>query len=153
MDWRAVLLFLHVAGVTIWVGGMFFAYVCLRPVAAAQFQPPQRLPLWAEVFARFFPWVWAAVVAILVSGLGMLLRVGFAGAPPYWHAMLALGIVMMLIFFHVFFAPYRRLRRAVEAGDWPAGGAALNQIRQLVGTNLLLGALTIATATLGRLVL
>ncbi|MCX7168828.1 MAG: hypothetical protein NTY41_00670, partial [Proteobacteria bacterium] len=61
-----LLLFLHLISVTVWVGGMFFAYVCLRPVVAAQLQPPQRLPLWAAVFARFFPWVWLAVVLIPV---------------------------------------------------------------------------------------
>lgn len=149
---RPILLFLHVAGVVIWVGGMFFAYVCLRPVAAAQLEPPQRLSLWAAVFERFFPWVWASVAAILATGLAMILQVGFASAPLNWHLMFGVGLLMMLIFFHVYFAPYGRLRRAVSAQKWPEGGAALNQIRQLVGINLALGVLTIALATLGRLI-
>ena len=151
MDFDPLLRFLHVVGVTIWVVGMFFAYVCLRPIAAELLAPPQRLPLWQRVFQRFFVWVWAAVILIPVSGLGILLRVGFAGAPVHWHLMLTTGVLMIVIFLYVVTGPYARLRTAVAAQDWPAAGAALNRIRQAVGSNLLLGLATIGLATLGRL--
>ena len=143
--------FLHLASVVVWVGGMFFAYLCLRPVAAAQLQPPLRLALWAGVFARFFPWVWAAVVLIVVTGLSTMLAIGFAAAPLHWHLMLTLGLVMSAIFAYVYFRPYGALRAAVAAQNWPAGGAALGTIRQLVGVNLAIGVLTILSATVGRL--
>jgi len=151
MEIKALFVFLHLAGVVVWVGGMFFAYVCLRPVAASQLQPPQRLSLWTGVFDKFFPWVWLAVALILLSGLAMIAQVGFPSAPRYWNLMMGLGIVMMLIFAHVFFAPFKRLKRNVAAQDWPQAGAALNQIRQLVALNLTLGLITIAVATLGRM--
>jgi uncharacterized membrane protein len=147
---KGLLLLLHVASVVVWVGGMFFAHQCLRPVAAAQLQPAQRLPLWVGVFSRFFPWVWAAAGLILVTGLAMMLQVGFRFAPLNWHLMFGLGLAMMAIFLHVYFAPFGRLKRHVAAQDWPAAGAALNQIRQLVGVNILLGLATIAVATVGR---
>lgn len=143
--------FLHLASVLVWVGGMFFAYVCLRPVAAEQLQPPPRLTLWAAVFARFFPWVWVSVALILLTGLSTMLAVGFAAAPLHWHLMLALGLVMSGIFAFVYFRPNQALRAAVAAQDWPAGGAALGAIRQLVGINLSLGVLTVLVATAGRL--
>ena len=151
MSHSPFLLFLHVAAVTIWVGGMFFAYVCLRPVAAVQLEPPARLRLWRSVFGRFFPLVWSAIALILGSGLSMMVAVGMKATPVHWHLMFGVGLIMMLIFMHVFFAPYRRLLRAVDASDWPAGGAALAQIRKLVGLNTVLGFITIALATLGRL--
>ena len=143
---------LHLLAVVIWVGGMFFAYLVLRPVAAAQLEPPQRLPLWAGVFGRFFPWVWVCIATILATGLWMIFAVfgGMGAVGLYVHAMLGLGILMMLIFMHVFFAPYGRLKRAVAAQDWPAGGKALAQIRLLVGINTLIGLLTIAIAAGGR---
>lgn len=144
-----LLLFLHLAAVVVWVGGMFFAYVCLRPVAAKALEPPQRLGLWAGVFGRFFPWVWLAVALILTSGLVMMTVIGWHGAPAHWHLMLTLGIVMMMIFAHVYFAPYRRLCQGVAAADWPRAAVALNQIRKMVGINLALGLITIAVATLG----
>ena len=143
---------LHVVSVVIWVGGMFFAYLVLRPVAASQLEPPVRLTLWAGVFDRFFPWVWSAVIAILATGFWMIFAVfgGMGGVGPHVHAMLGLGIAMMLIFFHVFFAPYRRLKQAVGAQDWPAGGRQLAQIRRLVGINTVLGLATVAVASGGR---
>jgi len=146
--------FLHVIGVVIWVGGMSFAYMTLRPAAAVLLEPPQRLPLWQATLSRFFTWVWIAVGLIVVSSAWMLVALGgMRSVGVYVHIMLAIGVVMMLIFAHVFFAPYRRLTRAVQAKDWPAGGAALAQIRKLVGLNLILGLLTVAVAILGRLAL
>jgi len=51
---------------------------------------------------------------------------------------------------HVFFAPYKKLKRAVAAQDWKAGGAALGQIRQLIGINLTIGLVTITVVFVGR---
>lgn len=143
-------LFLHVLGIVVWVGGMFFAYMALRPVAASVLEPPQRLTLWAGVFGKFFPWVWVSVVLILLTGLHMLMKLGGAAAPHYTLAMLVLGVAMMAIFAHVFFAPYKKLQRAVGEQNWKAGGAALGQVRRLIGINLSLGLLTIAVVFLGR---
>jgi uncharacterized membrane protein len=143
---------LHLLGVVVWVGGMFFAYLALRPAAAEVLEPPARLRLWNATFARFFPWVWVSVGLVLASGLWMIhLMGGLANLGLYAWAMFGIGVLMMLIFGHVFFAPYRRLARAVAAEDWKAGGAALAQIRMMVGVNLSLGLLNIAVGTVGPL--
>ena len=146
---------LHVLAVVIWVGGMFFAYVALRPVAASQLEPPLRLALWAGVFARFFPWVFVSIAIILATGLWMVFAVfgGFSAVGLYVHLMWWLGIIMMLIFLHVYFAPYKRLRAAVAAEDWPAGGKQLAMIRVMIGINLSLGLLVVAIAAGGRILL
>jgi len=143
-------LFLHVISVVVWVGGMFFAWMALRPVAASVLEPPQRLTLWAGVFDKFFPWVWICVVLILLTGLHMLMLLGGAAAPRYALTMLVLGVVMMLIFGHVFFSPYKKLKRAVAEQNWQAGGAALGLIRKLIGINLTIGLVTIAVVFWGR---
>jgi len=147
----ALLVVLHVLAAVVWVGGMVFAYTFLRPVAGAQLEPPARLTLWAGVFGRFFPWVWASVLVLLGTGFYMIFGLlgGMGGVGLYVHVMLVLGIVMMAIFLHVYFAPYGRLKRAVAAQDWPAGGKALAQIRTFVGINTLLGLLTVAVAAGG----
>ncbi len=145
-----VFLLLHIASVVVWVGGMFFAYMCLRPVAAQLLEPPQRLRLWRDVFARFFPWVWGAIVLIPVSGMSILIPVGVDNAPSRWFWMLRAGTVMIAIYLYVFFGPYRALRKAVAESDWKAGGAALGRIRRWVGVNTILGFVTIAIVTLGR---
>lgn len=147
----SIALTLHLLSAVIWVGGMFFAYVALRPVAAALLEPPLRLPLWSQTFARFFPWVWAAVVLLPLTGYWMIFGPfgGFATAPVFVHIMQALGVVMILIFLHVYFAPYRRLQRAVAAREYAAAGAQLAQIRRLIGINLALGLVTIVVAVAG----
>lgn len=141
---------LHVLSIVVWVGGMFFAYMALRPVAADVLEPPLRLTLWAGVFGKFFPWVWTSVALILLTGLYMLMKLSSASIPHYALAMLVLGVVMMLLFAHVFFAPYKKLKRAVSEQNWKAGGAALAQIRMLIGINLSIGLLTIAVVFVGR---
>jgi uncharacterized membrane protein len=150
MDQRIALL-LHLLAVVIWVGGMFFAYMALRPAAAQTLEPPQRLPLWAATFDRFFPWVWLSVMVLLASGLYLIAQLGgFAAVGGYVHAMFGLGVLMMLIFAHVFFAPYKRLRKGVAAQEWKPAGAALSQIRVLIGINLSLGLTNIVVVLIGK---
>ena len=144
----AIALFLHVMSDVIWIGGMFLAYMAVRPAAVEVLEPPQRLRLWTGIFSRFFPWVWASVVLLLATGFFMMGQM--RAVPPHVIAMTAIGVVMSAIFMHIFFAPFARLKRAVAVDDWKAGGAALNQIRMLVATNLVLGILNIAVAILGR---
>jgi len=147
-----IALLFHVFGVTVWVGGMFFAYLALRP-AAATLDPPHRLPLWQGTLRRFFNWVWAAVALIFASGIWMVLLLGgLTAAPSHVRAMIAVGVVMTGIFIYVFFVPFKRLIAAVEAGNWKEGGSALGGIRKLVAVNLTLGLITIAIATAGSLV-
>lgn len=147
---HALMLFLHIAGVVVWVGGMFFAYLCLRPTVVELFDPPQRLRLWRGVFARFFVWAGWAATLIAASGLSMFMQHGSGRAPLGWHLMTASGVLMISIYVYVVTVPFNALKRAVEADDWKAGATALNRIRQMVGINLLLGLLTICFATLAQ---
>jgi uncharacterized membrane protein len=147
----AVGIALHTLAAVVWVGGMFFAYLVLRPSAGA-LEPAIRLPLWERVFSRFFFWVWLSIAVLLVSGFSMIFMGfgGFGAAGTYVHAMMALGIVMMAIYAHLYFAPWKRFRRAVAAGDWPAAAKQLGQIRRIVAVNLSLGLLTVLIGASGR---
>lgn len=142
---------LHVLAVVIWVGGMFFAHMALRPVALTQFEPPQRLPLMYAVLSKFFPWVWVAVVSILASGFWMIFSVygGFAGLALHVHIMTALGLLMVGIFVYLYFVPFPQLGRGVAAQNWSQAGAGLLVIRRLIGVNLLLGLVTVLISTGG----
>lgn len=143
------LLLLHLLAVISWLGGMFFAYFCLRPAAVETLEPPQRLPLWAATFARFLPYMGVAVLLILGTGLGMLLPV-FRTAPPGWHVMLALGVVMALVFAYVYLGLFPALRAHCAAAAWAKAGPVLNRIRQCVALNLALGVLVVMAAVSGR---
>ncbi|MGB5454781.1 MAG: CopD family protein [Gammaproteobacteria bacterium] len=143
---------LHLLAAVIWVGGMFFAYMALRPAAASTLEPPQRLQLWVQVFKLFFIWVWLSIITLLVSGYWMLFAYfgGFANAGVHIHVMHGAGIVMVLIYLHVFFAPYRRLRHAVIMQDYPEGGKRLAQIRKMIALNLGIGLCVVLIASGGR---
>ena len=146
-----IALAVHILAAVIWIGGMFFAYMILRP-SLPPLEPSNRLPLWQRVFARFFPWVWLCVVALPASGVGMVSEEfgGFSTLSPYIRLMMVLGGVMIAIFLILYFVPWRRYRAAVSAADWPAAESHIRRIRLLVGINLLLGLATIVVGASGR---
>lgn len=145
----AFLKFLHVAAAIVWLGGMVFLLASLRPAAHALLAPAQRLPLMADVLGRFFPAVWISIAVLLLTGLHRLAAAG-RGAPLGWHLMAGIGIVMVLVFAHIWFAPWRRLRAAVAAQDWPAGGRNIAQIALLAKVNMALGWIAVAAVMLVR---
>ncbi len=139
---------LHVLAALVWVGGMFFAWMVLRPAAITALEGPARLKLWVEVFQGFFRWVWVAVVLLPVSGVGMLnLHFnGFETAPRYVQVMMGLYVVMTALFIRIQALMLPELRTAVIGQDWPAGASVLGRIRRLVGINLLVGLAVVAIA-------
>lgn len=143
---------LHVLAAVIWVGGMFFAYMAMRPAVAQVVDAPQRGVLWCHTLSRFFRWVWLAVGLLLVTGYWMVFSVfgGMAGIGWHVHVMQGLGLLMMLLFLHVYFAPFRRLKQAVENGDPQEGQRRVGQIRKLVGINLILGLVVVVIGSGGR---
>ena len=147
----SVSLVLHTLAAVVWVGGMFFAHQALRPAAAA-LEPGPRLMLWSRVLGRFFAWVFAAIVLLLVTGYAMVFSVfgGFGGIGLYVNLMQAIGILMMLLFLHLYFAPWRRFCSAVARQDWAEGGRQLGQIRTIVTINLVLGVIVVAIGSSGR---
>ncbi|OZY41696.1 hypothetical protein CJF43_10640 [Pseudomonas fragi] len=139
---------LHVLAALIWVGGMFFAWMVLRPAAVTALEGPARLKLWIEVFQRFFVWVWFAVVILPISGVGLLqMRFnGFETAPRYVQIMMGLYIVMVALFIRIQSLQLPELRKAVEAQAWADGAAVMGRIRRLVGCNLIVGLVLVAIA-------
>ena len=143
---------LHVLSAMIWVGGMFFAYMAMRPAVVEVIDASQRGLLWCRTLSRFFLWVWAAVILLPVTGYWMIFSVfgGMSGVGWHIHLMQGVGIVMILIYFHVFFAPFWRLKQAVANQDPQEGGRQVGQIRKLVGINLILGLIVVVVGAGGR---
>ena len=148
----AIALALHLVAAIIWVGGMFYAYMILRPVAASRLEPPVRLKLWSEVFQRFFVWVWSIVIVIPATGYFMIFANwdGFSNLTLDIHIMHVLGIVMVLLYLHLFFAPYRRMNQALAENKIEEAAKSLSQIRIIVMVNMLLGITVSVVASAGR---
>jgi uncharacterized membrane protein len=146
MDFFVVLKVLHVLSAVVWVGGMFFAYVVLRP-SLAVLEPPQRLALHAQVFKRFFLVVWHAMPLIVLTGFAMLFGYfgGMAGVGWTIHTMLLLGLIMAALFLAIWFGPYRRFRDTAERAQQ---AQAADTIRKLIAVNLILGLIVVVVALL-----
>ncbi|MBW8329290.1 MAG: CopD family protein [Thiobacillus sp.] len=140
----AGLLALHLLAAVAWVGGIFFAYMALRP-ASMLLDAPQRLALWAATFGRFFPWVWGFIAVLLVSGHVLMTQ-----APTHGGllAMAAIGWTMSLLFAYLYFVLFASLKHAVAASDTPAAAQAMARIRPVMAANLALG---LAASALGAL--
>ena len=143
-----VALWLHLCGIVVWVGGMFFAQMALRPSVGA-LPPPQRLPLLAAVMTHFLGWAALAIVLVFGSGAVMLgAGVSALADAPAVRAMAGIAVVMTVIYLYIVARPLRVLRRAVAAADWPAGAAAMATLRTLVLVNLVLGGVALTAAVL-----
>ena len=152
----AVLKSIHLLGIVVWVGGMFFALYCLRPAAAA-LEPALRVGLMRDALGRFLNLAAVAIALVLITGIWLIATasrvsvdagIGF-NMPLDWHVMVTLGVIMAAVFGYIRFAVFKQVERAAAAQDWPAAGAALNAIRKLVGINLMLALIIIVVTRLG----
>ncbi|HTW69412.1 MAG TPA: CopD family protein [Acetobacteraceae bacterium] len=142
------LLALHILCAVIWVGGMFFAYVIMRP-SLSVLEPPQRLLLHTQVFRRFFLVVWHVMPLLLISGFILVFGLfgGMANVPWNIQAMMGIGIIMAVIFVVLVFGPYARFRRTTDRNRMAAN---IDSVRKLIGVNLVLGLITVVIAALSQ---
>ena len=148
---NAIAVSIHLLAAVIWIGGMFFAVYVLR-LAAGPMEPGDRVPLWQRSFAKFFPWVWMSIILLPLTGYMLIFGAygGMSSLPVPYHIMHGLGWIMILIFLHLWFAPYAKFKRALAGGDIPEAGKQLNTIRLLVTTNLYIGLLNALIGASGR---
>jgi uncharacterized membrane protein len=133
---------LHVLGAVIWVGGMFFAILIMRP-ALGDLDAVRRVDVYRAAFYRFFRLVWVVMPMMLLTGYMMLFGEfgGFTLASWNVHLMHMLGLAMAAIFVGIWFGPYQRFR----GGQ----GRAIDVIRPLLIANVVLGLVTVTIAALG----
>jgi len=148
---HSLMVTLHLVAAVIWVGGMFFAYMIVRPAVAA-LEPPEPVRFWGRIFTKFFTWVWIAIIVLLTTGYQMLVFEygGIGAAPVYLHAMQFLGLVMIALFMHLYFAPWRRMKLALQNSDYPEAAKQIPQIRRIVAINLSLGIANVIIGAGGR---
>ncbi|MCB1877028.1 MAG: CopD family protein [Chromatiales bacterium] len=139
---------LHAIAGMLWVGGIFFSHMVLRP-AALPLDPAQRVPLWGRVFAGFFPWVWGFVAVLLITGYAdVMMRFG-GFVSLHLKAMHGIGMLMFLLYAWLYFFPYRKMRKALANSDIPTAAAAMNRIRPVMVINLILGLIVTAIGVMG----
>jgi uncharacterized membrane protein len=142
---------LHALSAIVWVGGMFFAYLILRP-AVDQMEVPERLKLLNRIFEKFFGWVILAAALLPMTGYAEIFLVfdGLANAGPHITIMHITGWLMIGIFAYLFAGPYQRFKAHVAAEEWPMAAAHLRTIRFTILINLILGLITSIVGSSGR---
>ena len=144
---RNIALLLHLSAAIVWLGGMVFAHLCLRP-SVTMLEPAQRLSLMSATLTRFFAIVIPAIVVLLATGGYLYSRREGLAAPLGVHLMVGIGVTMILIFGHLFFGPFRRMKAAVAESAWPVAATQLGKVRMLVLTNVILGFIAVAAVRL-----
>lgn len=140
---------LHLLAAVLWVGGMFFAHVMVRP-AANRLPMPKKVFFWYRVIRRFFLLVGVAVVTLPVSGYWMVFTGGVSGWEPRILLMQGLGWVMIGIYLHALVNPFRRMQGMLRERLFPEAGLYLLRIRRLMTINLTLGLLLVMAVAWGR---
>ena len=145
---------LHVLFVVIWVGGMAFAMLVLRPVVADQLEPPKQAAFMTAVLKRFFILVWHAIIIIPVTGFWAIFSGygGFSALGPHIHYMIGIGSLMILIFLYLYFFTFIPFKTALAAGDKEKAGTLMGRMRTLIWTNLGLGISVVLVASFGSYV-
>ena len=149
---------LHLIAGIVWMGGMTFMLFALRPAVIIAMEAQPRAILMAQVWKRFYAMVLASIVVLFATGTHLYtatfratrLATGEGGVPLGWNIMLVLGLVMMLIFGHIYFAGFKKYKRAVAAGDWPLAAKAASLIHTMTLINFCLVWLAIVAVRLVR---
>ncbi len=138
-----LILSLHLLGMAIWVGGLVWVMVILRP-SLALLDPTPRVSVHLQSLKRFFRLVWQVV---LLTGWSMEIfrEGGFAGADWHINAMQGLGILMALVFAYSYFGPFKKAQRAIRPKP-----EIFESIRSLAGTTLVIGIAVVVVASLGH---
>lgn len=141
---------IHLLAAVVWVGGMFFSLLVLRP-SCMFLEPPLRMQLTMAVMGRFFNWVWILVLTLVATGWSMIMN-NFSGIEKPWHviSMLVAGHTMLLIFLFAYLVPFQKARSAIEKEDRPTAGRNLDLIRKLITANLALGIFLVISGSIGR---
>ena len=149
---------LHLIAGIVWMGGMTFMLFALRPAALVSLDAQPRALLMAEVWRRFYVLVLLSIALLFTTGTHLYtatfraakLATGQGGVPLGWNVMLVLGLAMMLIFGHIYFAGFKKYKRAVAAGQWPVAAKAAGLMHTMTLVNFTLGWLAILAVRLVR---
>ena len=149
---------LHLIAGIVWIGGMTFMLFALRPAAMACMEAQPRAVLMGHVWQRFYAWVLVAIVVLFATGTHLYtatfraarLATGNGSVPLGWNVMLVLGITMMLVFGHIYFAGFKTYKRAIAAAEWPLAAKAGGLIHKMTLLNFTLGWLAILAVRLLR---
>lgn len=128
------MLFLHIFFAMVWIGGMAYSLLFLKPSLKEILQEEQKQRFLNSVFSRFFLGVWLSIIVLFITGMGLWhgYRKDFS-ENLLFHLKLFLFALMTMVFIYIYFFLFRR--------------GKISQVPNLVAVNLFLGILVLMIIT------
>jgi uncharacterized membrane protein len=140
------LVFLHVLGAIVWVGGMIAMRIAIHPALQHIEDPKQRLARTLEMVRNLFTLVLPFILIILLTGLVMGLAVGGSGTPLgiFVHLKEAIWTVMT-VNYALMVKRRNQAERHFVSGDLAGARETLAPLAKfMLPLNIFLGVLALA---------
>ncbi len=140
------LVFLHVLGAIVWVGGMVAMRIAVHPALQHIEDPKQRLARTLEMVRNLFTLVLPFILIILLTGLVMGLAVGGSGTQLGLFVHLKEGIwTVMTVNYALMVKRRNQAERLFVGGDLAGARKTLSPLaRFMLPLNIFLGLLALA---------
>jgi uncharacterized membrane protein len=148
----ALIVFLHIIGAVIWVGGMIAIRVAVHPALQAIDENRTKLGTTLRIVGRLFNLVLPFVIIILITAILMAVGLGFKHSPLYWIVHLKETIwTIMAINYTYMYLKRAKAQRLFNSGDLPGAKAQVAKFANLLlPINIVLGIVAIYSGVVLR---
>ncbi len=145
-DYAFVILFLHVLGAIVWVGGMIAMRIAVHPALQHIEDAKVRLARTLEMVGNLFRLVLPFIVLLLLTGLIMGLAVGSSGTKSGVFVHMKEGIWLIMTLNYAMMVRLRnRAERFFISGDLAGARKAMEPVAKIMlPLNILLGLIALA---------
>lgn len=144
-DNAAIIVFLHVLGGVVWVGGMIAIRFTVHPSLQTIDQADIKLGKTLEIIGRLFNLVIPFILIILITAIIMVVAMNLKESDVYTVVILKEAIwTIMTVNFIYMYIKRRKAQQLFDAGDLPAAKAQVRLLPNiLLPINLVLGIIAI----------
>ena len=151
-----ILVWVHLAAATFWVGGMLFLSLVAVPLLRKDPDPSSAQRGFLNLARRFRTLVWSALALLVVTGMILLSNhVDLSASMPAWPSIVLLKLLLVLLLVVAslghdkFLAPKVRILRSKKATELTILEKGLLRVSPLIGRlTLLLGLAILFVAVL-----
>jgi len=147
-----VIVFLHIIGAVIWVGGMIAIRVAVHPALQDIDENKTKLGTTLKIVGRLFNLVLPFVLIILLTAILMAVGLGFKHSPLYWLVHVKEGIwTVMAINYTYMYIKRAKAQKLFDSGDmFGAKAQVANFANLLLPINIILGVIAIFSGVVLR---
>ncbi|MCI4400151.1 MAG: hypothetical protein JHC37_06260 [Campylobacteraceae bacterium] len=145
-EYARVIVFIHVLFAVTWIGGMVAIRFAMHPALSVIEDGQKRVELTIATLNRFFLMVSTAIVFIGITGIIMMLGIGFKAVPTLYmvvHIKSQIWMVMAVVYGVIYFK-FTKAKKLFLSGDLETTRKTLAPLAKwLIPTNIFLGLIEI----------